>query len=107
MTDDKGADEGPFAKVGNISSVYAGGRFICTFPAVEDAEYTVNELNESVAKKIAESYAAGRKAERERCAKIAEKEVVLDIASLESGEFYSNSAGRIIAEKIRGGQDEK
>ena len=83
MTDDKGAGEGPY-----------GHR--C---------YMQIDPDSCVACSWNDGHARGIREERERCAKIAEKEVVLDIASLESGEFYSNSAGRIIAEKIMGGQD--
>lgn len=42
------------------------------------------------------AYEAGRKAERERCARIAENE---------AGEIPECMTGRIIAEKIRGGKD--
>lgn len=79
--------------------------FVVVGPGWESTGGTYTKNEASKAARIANlAYAAGRKDERERCAKIAEKEVVLDIASLESGEFYSNLAGRIIAEKIRGGQ---
>lgn len=89
MTDDKGAGEGPYK---------AGQRL---------SPRDVFPLSSREASLVNYGYAAGRKAERERCAKIAEKEVVLDIVSLESGEFYSDSAGSIIAKKLRGGQDGK
>ena len=82
--------------------------FVVVGPGRENMGGTYTKNEASIAARLANlAYAEGRKSERERCAQIAEKEVVFDIASLESGEFYSNSAGRIIAEKIRGGQDEK
>lgn len=96
MTDDKGAGEEPY-------KLRDGFNYGVVGPGIPSKEEEY-DLSPRVANMI---FNEGRKAERERCAKIAEKEVVLDIASLESGEFYSNSAGRIIAEKIRGGQDAK
>lgn len=72
MTDDKGAGEGPY---GHKKYPIAGG-----------------------GKKHSQScqacaYAEGRKAERERCAKIADG--------------YFNARGRVVAKAIRGGQDAK
>lgn len=48
------------------------------------------------------AYAAGRKAERERCAMIAEDEA---IEHNDGEESYLCGAGELIAKKIRGGQD--
>lgn len=89
MTDDKGAGEGPYKIVQPIGmtpltvegstgnhGLMLRGRFLR------------NALNAA--------YAAGRKAERARCAKIAE---------VEAGEIPECMTGRIIATKIRGGQD--
>ena len=45
---------------------------------------------------------AGRKAERERCALIAETEIV---EHQDGEESYLCGTGKLIAEKIRGGQD--
>ena len=69
VTDDKGAREGLYRH-----STY--GHATC-----------------DLTKCLACAYASGRKAERERCAKIAEG--------------YFNARGRVVAKAIRGGQDAK
>lgn len=78
MTDDKGAGEGPY------DHILAATKEWCIFGCPKCA------------------YNAGRKAERERCAKIAEmsgcEEVVMGV--------YCKT-GKFIAEKIRGGRDEE
>ncbi len=56
----------------------------------------------AVAKRIAFAYEEGRKAERERCAMIAEDEA---IEHNDGEESYLCGAGELIAKKIRGGQD--
>ena len=95
MTDDKGAGEGPYRVVqpvditpltvegptGNHGQMLQGG-FLC------------NALNAA--------YAAGRKAERERCALIAETEIV---EHQDGEESYLCGTGKLIADNIRGGQD--
>ena len=48
------------------------------------------------------AFAAGRKAERERCALIAETEIV---EHQDGEESYLCGTGKLIADKIRGGQD--
>ncbi len=83
MTDDKGAGEGPY---GHKKYPIAGG-----------------------GKKHSQScqacaYAEGRKAERERCAKIAEDSIPTH-SHCEDGYKYECYTGHIIADKIRGGQD--
>lgn len=78
MTDDKGAGEGPYK---------AGQRL---------SPRDVFPLSSREASLVNYGYAAGRKAERARCAKIAE---------VEAGEIPECMTGRIIATKIRGGQD--
>jgi len=77
MTDDKGAGEGPY--IHTLAAYYLPCEANC--PAC--------------------AYEAGRKAERERCAKIAESEPV-------NQDEWGNivfGLGEKIAEKIRGGQD--
>ena len=83
MTDDKGAGEGPY---GHKKYPIAGG-----------------------GKKHSQScqacaYAEGRKAERERCAKIAE-DLIPTHSHCEDGHKYECYTGHTIADKIRGGQD--
>ena len=98
MTDDKGAGEGPYT-VSDLDEtgewILRGSTFLngyCIFGYGNDAYDAAIEYRND-ANKI---FAAGRKAERERCAKIAENE---------AGEIPECMTGRIIAEKIRGGQD--
>lgn len=74
MTDDKGAGEGPYK---------AGQRL---------SPRDVFPLSSREASLVNYGYAAGRKAERERCAKIAESHV-------------TKLNGFQIADAIRGGQD--
>ncbi len=83
MTDDKGAGEGPY---GHKKYPIAGG-----------------------GKKHSQScqacaYAEGRKAERERCARIADDEA---IEHMDGDESYMCGAVEEIAKRIRGGQDGK
>jgi hypothetical protein len=85
MTDDKGAGEGPY----KIRDGFNRGVVGPGIPSGEE-EY---DLSPRVANMI---FNEGRKAEREQCAHIAEHE---------AGEIPECMTGRIIAEKIRGGQD--
>ncbi len=83
MTDDKGAGEGPYKyEQGSILGL-DHNPCLAYHPSVE---HYVECLNEA--------YATGRKAERERCAKIAESHV-------------TKFNGFQIADAIRGGQDGK
>ncbi len=74
MTDDKGASEWPYK------------------------HSTYGHATGDLTRCLACAYAEGRKAERDRCAHIAEHEAC---------EIPECMTGRIIAEKIRGGQDAK
>jgi hypothetical protein len=78
MTDDKVAGEGPY------DHILASNKEWCVFYCPECA------------------YQAGRKAERERCAKIAEMSACQEVVM---GAYCIT--GKFIAEKIRGAQDGK
>lgn len=89
MTDDKGAGEGPYS-VGRDGDT--------AWWAVSDAEGVLWRHEDMwtavLIKQVANyAHAAGRKAERERCAKIADG--------------YFHARGRVVAKAIRGGQDAK
>jgi len=86
MTDDKGAGEGPYK---------AGQRL---------SPRDVFPLSIREASLVNCGYAAGRKAERERCARIAEDQIY---THTEHGFEYECYTGHSIADAIRGGQDEK
>ena len=88
MTDDKGAGEGPY-KFGD--SIKVDGK---------KSEWYLGGYSEV---KIANAaHAAGRKAERERCARIADDEA---IEHTDGDESYMCGAVEEIAKRIRGGQD--
>lgn len=101
MTDGKGAGEGPY-KIG-IPDEYIGttdyvshrlvGPGLGRWGAPDVSDLMPDEGHLALLVDAANAiYAAGRKAERERCALVAEKEV---------GEIPECMTGRIIAEKIR------
>ena len=117
MTDDKGAGDGPkkfkgfCVYHGNWLSDVKPNHFRCPECKIEAKNeerygpYKIGDVfprakiySEKDAIIANSSYVSGRKAERERCAKIAEHE---------AGEIPECMTGRIIAEKIRGGQDAK
>ena len=88
MTDDN-KRQGPFKinyKDGYIE--FAG------VPKLSREGIAFYDAPEAVTFHLNSAYAKGRKAERERCARIAES-------------WLDRSVGELIAEKIRGGQDEK
>ncbi len=94
MTDDKGAGEGPYKETklwtGNGASTIEG-------PGFESLPQKVfKDLDMVVLLNLA--YAEGGKAERERCARIAD-----GLLNLEVGDLVGTS----IATKIRGGHDAK
>ena len=64
------------------------------FTNEEDADFYRININAA--------YSEGRKAERERCALIAETEIV---EHQDGEESYLCGTGKLIADKIRGGQD--
>ncbi len=95
MTDDKRAGDGPYV------TFFLDGHFGWI---VRDQSMTIRDgLDQSEAEILCvgmnEAHAAGRKAERERCAKIAEN------STSDIPEF--NMTGHGIAKLIRGGQDAK
>jgi hypothetical protein len=112
MTDDKGAGKGHkkfkgyCVYHGNWWSDVKPGHYRCPECKIEakneerDGPYKIGDVfyrakiySEKDAIIANSSYVAGRKAERERCAKIAEG--------------YFHARGRVVAKAIRGGQDEK
>jgi hypothetical protein len=100
MTDDKGAGEGPFTKIECLRHFETWAKsFIFSGDGIRDVEVVEPRLGYSIELAIANRlYAEGRKAERERCARIAD-----GLLNLEVGDLVGTS----IATKIRGGHDEK
>lgn len=90
MTYDKGAGDGPYTTGDSDCLVFLNGRGVENFDSRRDAMNAASLANAI--------YAAGRKAERERCARIAD-----GLLNLEVGDLVGTS----IATKIRGGQDGK
>ena len=98
MTDDKGAGEGPYRKITHYTKFETGDSRIDAYgDGVAELDVT-NSDGWGILRLINSAHFEGRKAERERCAKIAE---------VEAGEIPECVTGRIIATKIRGGQDGK
>lgn len=91
MTDDKGAGEGPYGIDETIE--------IKPFVFVRIDSYAKLEIANA-------AFASSRKAERERCARIAE-DLIPTHSHCEDGYKYECYTGHIIADKIRGGQDAK
>lgn len=98
MTDDKGAGEGPYIKITHYT------KFETSDSRIDAYGDGVKELDVSdsdgwvILRLVNAAYADGRKAERERCAKIIENEICGN--DDESLLHWASS-------KIRGGQDEK
>jgi hypothetical protein len=95
MTDDKGAGDGPYYVTDEYCNEVGGRRFVIRGPGL-NAQTTASLIREELvgsARIRNRAYAAGRKAERERCAKIADG--------------YFHARGRVVAKAIRGGQDAK
>ena len=111
MTDDKGADEGPY-RIG-IPDEYTGttdyvshrlvGPGLGRWGAPDVSDLMPDEGHLALLVDAANAiYAAGRKAERERCARIADDEA---IEHQDGDESYMCGAVEEIAKRIRGGQD--
>lgn len=95
MTDDNGAGEGPYYVTDEYCNEVGGRRFVIRGPGL-NAQTTASLIREELvgsARIRNRAYAEGRKAERERCAKIADG--------------YFHARGRVVAKAIRGGQDAK
>ena len=98
MTDDKRAGDGPYRIKNKNYWWHVDGlgeeQRINQWAYKIGAEWWASKLNAA--------HAEGRKAERERCAMIAEDEAIEHNNGEES---YLCGAGELIAKKIRGGQD--
>jgi hypothetical protein len=79
--------------------------FVVVGPGRENMGGTYTKKEASIAARFANlAYAEGRKAERERCAQIADDEA---IEHQDGDESYMCGAVEEIAKRIRGGQDAK
>lgn len=98
MTGDKVAGDGPY----KVERHAFGG--VGIVGPNRDGSYTGLDRYQSEERVcyLNEGYAAGRKAERERCAMIAETEIV---EHQDGEESYLCGTGKLIADNIRGGQD--
>ena len=90
MTDDKGEGEGPYTDGWGRGAYVVG-------PGLKDKQQRT-WIDVDFASLLNLAYAEGRKAERERCARIAD-----GLLNLEVGDLVGTS----IATKIRGGHDAK
>ncbi len=105
MTDDKGAGEGAYVVTEVDDDEIGRPWFMISGPGIDAPKKTASLIRGEVmvtARIWNRIYDLGRKAERERCALIAETEIV---EHNDGDESYSCGAGKLIAEKIRGGQD--
>ena len=96
MTDDKGAGEGPYVVTEVDDDEIGRPWFMISGPGIDAPKKTASLIRGEVmvtARIWNRIYDLGRKAERERCAKIAEG--------------YFHARGRVVAKAIRGGQDAK
>lgn len=89
--------EGPY-RIDAYQACEPFPRLIAVGPSIRFGENGIPPRPGELVDLLNTAYAEGRKAERERCAKIAENE---------AGEIPECMTGRIIAKKIRGGQDGK
>ena len=97
MTDDKVAGEGPY-RIVTYQACEPWKRLVVVGPSIRFGENGMPPNFGELVDLLNTAHAEGRKAERERCLAIAENE---------HADLMECSTSRIIADKIRGGKDEK